>query len=130
MVSVVKAEGLLAKDKGGTSDPYVELRVGKEVKAKTKIIEKTLNPEWNESFEVDLGQQDTLDVVCYDHDKGMLIGSFSEFLGCVSIPFAQIDSGTNLSEWLSDLHLPRLSHICRHEPMCSTRPSPLLTHAA
>ena len=35
-VTVVRAEGLLAKDRGGTSDPFAEIYLGKQFK-KTKV---------------------------------------------------------------------------------------------
>jgi len=45
-----KGVSLLAADLNGKSDPYVIMRCGGQEK-KTKVIHKTLNPEWNESFE-------------------------------------------------------------------------------
>lgn len=48
-VTVMEAEGVLAMDRSGTSDPYVEINVANQVQ-KTSIQKKTLAPVWRESF--------------------------------------------------------------------------------
>lgn len=66
---VVCGKDLKAMDRNGTSDPYVVLKVGQST-VKTRVVQKTLNPEWNETFQLlcsDVGTQ-VLTVSVYDKD--------------------------------------------------------------
>ncbi|KAL9658052.1 hypothetical protein ABK040_012290 [Willaertia magna] len=51
-VKIIKGTNLIAADMNGKSDPYVVLDTSMDFNAvhKTAIIEKTLNPEWNDEF--------------------------------------------------------------------------------
>ena len=73
-VDVLRAENLIASDRNGKSDPYVQLflNTDKEYFFKSKKIKKSLDPTWNESAEVEvLNKHDSvLKVVCYDWDMG------------------------------------------------------------
>ncbi|GME43644.1 C2 calcium-dependent membrane targeting [Neofusicoccum parvum] len=68
--SVLKGRDLAAKDKSGTSDPYLVLTLG-DAKEATPAINKTLNPEWNQTFDLPVvGVQSLLlEAVCWDKDR-------------------------------------------------------------
>jgi len=52
VLKIVRAKQLAAKDLGGTSDPYVRIKLlpDKKHKLETKVKRKSLNPVWNETF--------------------------------------------------------------------------------
>lgn len=50
-VQVLMGKGLLAKDFGGTSDPYVVVHWGKN-RFETDVIRKTLTPCWDAVFDL------------------------------------------------------------------------------
>ena len=59
-VSILQGKDLVAKDKNivgkrTTSDPYVQVYHEGKLQHKTKHVEKTLNPKWNESFKIHTG---------------------------------------------------------------------------
>eukprot|EP00123_Amoebidium_parasiticum_P009356 comp19419_c0_seq1/m.22503 comp19419_c0_seq1/g.22503 ORF comp19419_c0_seq1/g.22503 comp19419_c0_seq1/m.22503 type:complete len:892 (-) comp19419_c0_seq1:9-2684(-) len=51
-VKICSARNLMAKAAHGTTDAYCVIEVGKKSK-RTSVVEKTINPEWNEAFVID-----------------------------------------------------------------------------
>ncbi|KAJ3082666.1 hypothetical protein HK102_001525 [Quaeritorhiza haematococci] len=75
-IKVIRAQNLMACD-WTTSDPYVVLKHSGMELARTRVIEKNLNPAWNETFTVALPDslpenESFLELFVYDKD---IIGS-------------------------------------------------------
>ena len=85
-VKIVKAKGLLSKDITGGSDPYVQIKVG-NLTAKTKVIDKSLNPEWNQvfAFGKEKFQAPLLELTVKDKDSIK-----DDFLGYVSFEISEV----------------------------------------
>ncbi|KIV94639.1 phosphatidylserine decarboxylase [Exophiala mesophila] len=67
-VYVIKARNLAAKDRSGTSDPYLVVTLGNS-KQSTPSIPKTLNPEWKICFDIPLTGLPLLECMCWDKDR-------------------------------------------------------------
>jgi hypothetical protein len=69
-----------------------EIILGQQLK-RTKVVEKSLTPSWNETFRFNLRDENNpttplgiLAVVLYDNDRGMLYGNTKKYLGSVDLP--------------------------------------------
>ncbi|KAK0945981.1 phosphatidylserine decarboxylase [Friedmanniomyces endolithicus] len=69
-VQVIRGRNLAPKDKSGTSDPYLVLTMGDKREA-TSIVSKTLNPEWNQTFDFPVlsAESSLIEAVCWDKDR-------------------------------------------------------------
>jgi Ca2+-dependent lipid-binding protein len=101
-VTIIEARNLPAADTNGKSDPYVRIKnvkglsmPGKDYE-KTKVVEKTLNPVFNESFTLSYDYQlAKLIFKVYDHDR------FTEddFLCKTKVPIESLWDGQEHDVW-------------------------------
>ncbi|KAI9669503.1 MAG: hypothetical protein M1829_005092 [Trizodia sp. TS-e1964] len=89
-VVVIKARNLAAKDRNGTSDPYLVVSLG-DAKSVTHAVNKTLNPDWNVTFELPIvgSQSLLLECVCWDKDR---FGK--DYLGELNVHVEELFQGT------------------------------------
>ena len=67
-LTIISGTALMAADANGKSDPCVKFQTSFSKKIKTKIIDKTLNPVWNEKFNVKVQPKEVITFKLYDHD--------------------------------------------------------------
>lgn len=90
VIKVFKCSGLIAKDRGGTSDPYVKIKVGEAKSMKTRTMEKDLNPTFEEEFRI--MEWDTNEaLVASVWDWNRITGD--TFLGQINMPHPTNPSG-------------------------------------
>jgi len=95
---IIEARGIKAGDIGGTSDPFVEMRVrGTTFVQKTNVVKKTVNPFWNEDFNLYVNniEQDFLDIKVYDFNSI----TNNELLGEIEFPVALFLGKPIIDEW-------------------------------
>ncbi|KAH3762105.1 protein unc-13 A/B/C [Pelomyxa schiedti] len=95
-ITVVEAKDLISADSNGSSDPYVELVYGKNKKLRTKVIDKNLNPTWNEKFaSLSLAENELIHLMCWDKD---FIGS--DKLGNFDLDVFSYPSNVDNDVWI------------------------------
>lgn len=91
-IKVLEARDLKAADSHGFSDPYCRLTLGDDKKKnsqKTKVVKRTLNPKWQETFVFEgVGTGDKITVEVKDWDRmgaGKILGSAPLQLSTITV---------------------------------------------
>ncbi|XP_039731038.1 multiple C2 and transmembrane domain-containing protein 1 isoform X12 [Pteropus medius] len=88
-VKVIRAEGLMAADVTGKSDPFCVVELNND-RLLTHTVYKNLNPDWNKVFTFNIKDiHSVLEVTVYDEDRDRS----ADFLGKVAIPLLSIQNG-------------------------------------
>ncbi|KAJ2907046.1 putative c2 domain-containing protein [Zalerion maritima] len=88
-VDLIDAEGLPAADSNGKSDPYAKFDLNDQEVFKSKTQKKTLNPVWNEYFDVAVNSRtgSTFVVKVFDYD----FADKPDFLGSAEIDLKPLE---------------------------------------
>ncbi|KAJ7044182.1 hypothetical protein C8F04DRAFT_692173 [Mycena alexandri] len=93
-VTLFSANGLVKRDLLGLPDPFAVLTVDGEQTNNTAIVRKTLNPSWNEHFDVVVRDSSMIAIQIFDHKK--FKKRDQGFLGVINIPASEaITAATN-----------------------------------
>jgi tellurium resistance protein TerZ len=108
-VEIIQGKNLVPKDrnlmgKKKSSDPYIKVFGGKTPLGRTKTIQKSLNPVWNEKFELILGADDAnyilkmsggvqMEFRIFDEDKR----TEDDPMGTVFVPLRPLEPST--TDW-------------------------------
>ncbi|XP_075885870.1 multiple C2 and transmembrane domain-containing protein 1 isoform X7 [Nelusetta ayraudi] len=100
-VKVMRAEGLMAADVNGKSDPFCVLELNND-RLQTHTVYKNLNPEWNKVFTFNVKDiHSVLEVTVFDEDRDRS----ADYLGKVAIPLLHIRNGEQKSYLLKNKEL-------------------------
>uniref|UniRef100_A0A8C1EK89 Protein piccolo n=1 Tax=Cyprinus carpio carpio TaxID=630221 RepID=A0A8C1EK89_CYPCA len=138
IVHVLQARNLAPRDNNGYSDPFVKVyllpgrgqvmvvqNASAENKRRSKHVQKSLNPEWNQTviyknIHLEQLRKKTLEVSVWDYDKS----SANDFLGEVLIDLSNTAQLDNVPRWLplkeqSEGEHHRRSHSGQDSPKSS-----------
>ncbi|KAF9905450.1 hypothetical protein BX616_001008, partial [Lobosporangium transversale] len=87
-VTVIAADGLYKRDVFRLPDPFAVVTVDGDQTHTTTVMKKTLNPYWNESFEVNVTNNSILAVQIFDQKK--FKKKDQGFLGTVNIQISDV----------------------------------------
>ncbi|KAG0345487.1 E3 ubiquitin-protein ligase pub1 [Podila humilis] len=87
-LTVIAADGLYKRDVFRLPDPFAVVTVDGDQTHTTTVMKKTLNPYWNESFEVSATNKSVLAVQIFDQKK--FKKKDQGFLGTVNIQMGDV----------------------------------------
>jgi len=136
-IKVVEARHIAPMDKGGTSDPYCRLKCSfNKQRFKTKVIDKTLTPKWDESFKFFTpgAPEGTVTLKMWDKDRW----TTDDFLGEITIDVSKYQDKQPQDSWITLEHEPKKKSPEKGEvhlvitydsgkPIAAPTPSPSVT---
>jgi hypothetical protein len=99
-VKIIRGDGLYKRDMFRFPDPFAVVTIGGEQEKTTTVIEKTLNPHWNEGFDLRATEDSILAVQIFDQKK--FKKKDQGFLGVINVRVGDvIDFSTSESQMLT-----------------------------
>ncbi|CAB3370493.1 Hypothetical predicted protein [Cloeon dipterum] len=90
-VHLKRGKDLVAKDTGGTSDPYVKFKIGGRMLYKSKTIYRNLNPVWDEVFTLPIEDPFLpVHIKVFDYDWGLQ----DDFMGSAFLDLTKLEMTT------------------------------------
>ncbi|RCH93711.1 hypothetical protein CU098_000183, partial [Rhizopus stolonifer] len=71
-IRVVRAENLQVMDTNGLCDPYVTFEIDGKFVTRTRTVYETLNPRWDEEFDIWLSDDNAVDVCVIVNDEDLI----------------------------------------------------------
>ncbi|XP_069607988.1 multiple C2 and transmembrane domain-containing protein 1 isoform X2 [Ranitomeya imitator] len=132
-VTLKRGSNLAARDRGGTSDPYVKFKIGGKEVFRSKTIHKNLNPVWEEKVSLLIENlKEPLYVKVFDYDFGLqddFIGSAFLDLTTLEIQSSK-DVALNLKDPQHPEHVLGTIYLCvvlsRKDSVCMETPLSML----
>ncbi|XP_050238833.1 synaptotagmin-5 [Mercurialis annua] len=91
---LIEAKDLIAADLRGTSDPYVRVQYG-NLKKRTKVMYKTLNPQWHQTLEF---PDDGSPLMLHVKDHNALMPTFS--IGDCVVEYQRLPPNQMSEKWI------------------------------
>ncbi|XP_025425766.1 multiple C2 and transmembrane domain-containing protein [Sipha flava] len=89
-IHLKKGKDLIARDKNGLSDPYVKFKIGGRQIYKSKTVNKSLNPTWDETFTHLLDDPfEPIQIKVFDYDWGLQ----DDFMGAAQVTLTTLELG-------------------------------------
>ncbi|KAB0404055.1 hypothetical protein E2I00_010830 [Balaenoptera physalus] len=87
-ITLRRGQSLAARDRGGTSDPYVKFKIGGREVFRSKIVHKNLNPVWEEKACLLVDHlKEPLYIKVFDYDFGLQ----DDFMGSAFLDLTQLE---------------------------------------
>ncbi|EFC41277.1 predicted protein [Naegleria gruberi] len=122
-LTILEAKNLINTDSGkngDVSDPYCVAWLGgkKKEQFKTHVISNSLNPVWNETFEIPLDHNpEQYVLICQLYDKDKFTGDDSLGFIAVSLSTLKLEEKKPFEMWLNLQGVPKGSLHIRIEPL-------------